>query len=292
MPNGDRWWLVDPEQSWGTRETIEFLIACIDKVNDQFPNTEKLKVGDISRKKGGYFVPHVSHQSGRDIDTSYYYTTPQNWYMRADASNLDLPRTWALVRAMVTETDVEMILIDRSLQKLLKAYALEVGEDPAWLDTVFGGETTTLRPLVRHAKGHKTHIHVRFYNPIAQETGRRVYRKMIEHKMISPPTYYIKYKVKRGDTLSRMAKRFKTSVKALKRANGLRTSRIYAGRKYRIPRRGGVRMENGPLVIPSRRLPPFDPPVVPPPEKKPEDSAEAADKAPDPSAAPAPPPGD
>ncbi len=258
MPNGDRWDVVNPRETWGTHETIEFLVRCIDKVNDQFPNTEKLHIGDMSVHDGGHLSPHISHQSGRDVDISYYYTTPQHWYMKADASNLDLARTWALVRAMVTETDVELILIDRSIQKLLKDYALGIGEDPAWLDQIFGGESTTMRPLVRHAEGHKTHIHVRFYNPVAQETGRRLYRAFLAHKLIKPPTYYIKYKVRRGDTLGKMAKKFNTSIKALKRANGLRSTRIFANRTYKIPRRGGVSAPRK-LVLPQRRLPPFDP---------------------------------
>ena len=46
---------------------------------------------------------------------------------------------------------------------------------------------------------------------LAQESGRRVYRKLIAHKLIKPPTYYVKYKVKRGDTLNKIARRYKTS---------------------------------------------------------------------------------
>ncbi len=43
------------------------------------------------------------------------------------------------------------------------------------------------------------------------------------------------YKVKRGDTLEKIAKRFKTTVTELKRVNKLSSSRIYVGQKLLIP---------------------------------------------------------
>lgn len=257
LPNSERWEVVNPRETWGTNETIEYLTRCIDSVNEQFPDTPKLPVGDISTRNGGHLTPHLSHQSGRDVDVGYYYSTSDKWYTRANADNLDFPRTWALVKAMVTETDVEVIFIDRSIQQLLREYALSIGEDEGWLDEVFGGPSTTLRAIIRHEKGHKSHIHIRFYNPIAQESGRRMYRMLLRNKLIKPPTYYVKYKVRRGDTLMRIAHKYKTTVKAIKKANRLRSNRIYAERTYRIPRRGGVTPTAKSLVIPERRLPPL-----------------------------------
>ena len=43
------------------------------------------------------------------------------------------------------------------------------------------------------------------------------------------------YVVKSGDTLSRIAKAHKTTLRALKAANGLKTDRIDAGRKLKLP---------------------------------------------------------
>ncbi len=263
MPDGEQWEVVKPRETWGTHETIEYLKRCIGSVNEQFPDTPPIPIGDISDSDGGHLAPHLSHQSGRDVDIGYYYTTDDKWYTKVNANNLDFPRSWAFVKAMITETDVEVIFIDRSVQKLLREYAVSIGEDEGWLDEIFGGPSTTLRALIRHEKGHRSHIHVRFYNPTAQESGRRVYRMLLKHKLIKPPTYYVKYRVRRGDTLMRIARRYKTTVKAIKKANRLRSSRIYAGRTYRIPRRGGVRPLAGPLVLPERRLPPQPPGSVP-----------------------------
>jgi penicillin-insensitive murein endopeptidase len=193
------------------------------------------------------------------VDLSYYYTTDDPWYTRAHAKNLDRARTWALVKAFITETDVQYIFINHSIQRLLREHALSIGENPHWLDQIFGGKTATLRPIIRHARGHATHIHVRFYNPIAQETGRRLYPLLIKHKTIRPPTYYIRHRVRKGQTLSHLARRYNTSTRAIRRANRLRSNMIRAGRVYKIPRSGGVpRGMDEPVTIPPRRLPPVE----------------------------------
>ncbi len=46
---------------------------------------------------------------------------------------------------------------------------------------------------------------------------------------------YILYKVKRGDTLIKIAKKFRVSVSEIKRANNLKSSRLYAGQVIKIP---------------------------------------------------------
>ncbi len=254
MPEGPEWKIVNPRETYGTQETIDYLTHTIHRVNEIFPETQPLNVGDISRPDGGHFVPHVSHQSGRDVDVGFYYLDNSQWYAKADASNLDMARTWAFIKTTITETDLQVIFIDRSLITLFRDYATEQGEDPEWIAQVFGSPDTTLRPMLMHEDGHQTHLHVRYYNPIAQETGRRIYASLLKHKKIKPPTYYQYYKAVRGDSLNRIAKKNRTSVDVLKRANGLKNSRIYAGRSYKIPRTGGVAVPTK-LVLPARRLP-------------------------------------
>ncbi len=259
MPPGEHWKRVDAAHEWGTRETVDDLIRCIEHVNDEFPGSPPMYIGHISARHGGHLVPHVSHQSGRDVDVSYYYKPDkQRWYRYATRDNLDLPRTWAFVRAVITLTDVKLLIIDRSIQKLIKDYALSIGEDRAWLDDVFRGRPGKLRPLIIHAAGHRTHIHVRFYSPKAQARARRAYPLLVKHGLIKPPTYYVTHKVKKGETLAQLARRYHTTVQAIQRANGLRSTLIQAKKEYRIPRHGGV-AASGALVLPPRRLPPSEP---------------------------------
>jgi LysM repeat protein len=254
MESSEFWKVNNGKESYGTPETIAYLSHAIERVNQVYPETAPISIGDISTVKGGHFRPHLSHQAGRDVDLGFYYKDGSAWYAHANSKNLDMERTWALIKFTITETDVEVIFLDRSLQSLLRAHAAEAGEDEAWLEQVFGGPGTNLRPMILHEPGHKTHLHIRYYNPIAQETGRRVYSALLKHKKIKPPTYYLKYKVKRGDSLNRIARKHKTTVAILKKANRLRNNRIYANRVYKIPKRGGV-VQPKKLVLPARRVP-------------------------------------
>jgi hypothetical protein len=255
LPENARWTMVDPEHTWGTVETIEYLTTAIDAVRAEFPGSHPLYIGDISRVRGGYLKPHLSHQSGKDVDVGYYYTTqnPQ-WYVRAGASNLDRPRTWALVRALITRTDVHYIFIDRRVQRLLRSYASSIGENEAWLASIFDGNREE-PAIIRHEPGHDTHLHVRFYNPIAEETARRCYTALLQQHKLLPMSYNVTHKAAKGETLIGIAKRYGTTVSAILRANDLQKQAIKAGKAYLIPQYGHAGpAEAAPL--PPRRMPP------------------------------------
>jgi penicillin-insensitive murein endopeptidase len=260
MENGEHHKMIAAYAAWGTEETVDYLTRAIAKVAEQFPDgTSPMDIGHISGRKGGRLSPHKSHQAGRDVDVSYYYVNPKHgWYRHAKAKTLDRARTWAFVRALITETDVELILINTSVQRLLKQYALSIGEDREWLDSIFQYRSRHPKPLVKHAPGHGTHIHVRFYNPVAQELGRRAYPHLVAMRKLKPRRYHMRYRARKGDTLGSLANRFGTSVKELQRANRLRSSRIQAKHDYLIPRRGHWVATPAALELPARRLPPGD----------------------------------
>lgn len=267
MPEGPYWELNDKAHIWGTSETIQGLIRCIERVNEQFPDTQKMRIGHISKRNGGPISPHVSHQAGRDVDVSYYYNEPTRWFARANEKNLDKARTWAFVKALITQTDVEMILIDIGLQRVLRDHAKEIGEDEAWLDDIFRGSAGKGGPIIRHSKGHATHIHIRFYSPIARETARRLAPVLGTPKASASGQSYVSYRAKKGDTLGSLANRFGTTVAAIRQANGLRSSAIQARKTYQIPttktlpdkpsnKRNSGAISTGPISAPPRRLPP------------------------------------
>lgn len=246
--------IVAPDYSWGTKEMVEFLKIAAAEVQREHPGTPPLHLGHISKKSGGYLSPHLSHQSGRDVDLGYYYSAKRAWYRRATWSNLDTPRTWSLVKALILKTDVELILIDASIQTLLRKHAEQIGEDKAWLQRVFKGGAE--RPaIIRHARGHATHMHVRFFSPEAQRNAQRAYPLLIEQELVDPVVVYQHHRVRKGETLGRLAKMYGTSVDAIQRANGLRGTTIQAKRVYKIPLRGGPAPVEGPLLFPPRQLP-------------------------------------
>jgi penicillin-insensitive murein endopeptidase len=157
--------------SFGTDETVRTIHAALADFRALYPNAPDLAVGDLSHAHGGYLRPHHSHQLGLDVDLGYFYHAGGKWYAKATAENLDRELTWAFVKALIAQGNIQYIFMDRSVQALLRAYALAQGEDSAWLDTLF--ESPAHRDtLIRHANGHGTHFHVRFVDPAAQRTGR------------------------------------------------------------------------------------------------------------------------
>jgi penicillin-insensitive murein endopeptidase len=257
LPESKLFHLVSPNFAWGTQETVDYLTAATRRVHEKYPNTPPLFVGHLSSKSGGHLRPHLSHQSGRDVDLGFYYVDKPRWYTRATAENLDIARTWALVRALIVETDVEMILVDQAVIELMRPYALAQGEDPEWVQGVFSSKNGG-RGIVRHVRGHRTHLHIRFFNPDAQKRAQRLYPLLVEKNLVPPVTVYATFRAKKGDTLGKIAKKYGSSVEELKRANGLKKSLIVAGRVYKIPRRGGPRPVEQSLSFPPRYLPKDD----------------------------------
>ena len=252
FPEGPFWAVRDPREAWGTDETVGYVVTAIEAVEARYPGSPRLVIGDLSNPKGGRINRHRSHQTGRDADLGFYYCRGEvDTFLTARKKDLDLPRIWALVRALVTETDVDRIFVDRSLISILYAHAVAEGEDRAWLNDVFGRSGG--KGIIQHERRHKNHFHVRFYNPRAQEHGRIVYPVLVETGAAPPPT--VKHRVRRGETLGGLARRYGTSVSAIRAANGLRSTRLRAGRSYTIPIRR-LPPEQGPVVVPPRRLPP------------------------------------
>lgn len=237
--------VVTPETAFATEETLFFLKRAVAAVHREHPGSRPLYVGDMSRPHGGYLRPHRSHQSGRDADVGFFYSTQDNWYRPATGKNLDLPRTWTFLRALLTEGDVEMIFLAHYIQKMVRVYAESVGEDPAWLAAVFDGIGAPSRgPVFRHAPGHATHFHIRFHNPFAERAGAFAYSSLVRaHVVPEMPTFTL-HKAKKGETLGMLARRYGTTVPAIQRANGLRGTTIQAKRVYKIPR--------APAAIPSK----------------------------------------
>jgi len=256
MPPGTLWYVREPSEAWGTHETVEFLVRAIASVEAGFPGSPKIVIGDISRPAGGPVDRHITHQSGRDADVGWYFLDGARTHLEVGyRSNLDLDRTWALVRALVTDTDVECLMIDRRIQKLIYRHALAQGEDREWLRGVFQVAGGGSEALIRHVPGHRSHVHVRFFNRQAQEIGRLAHPYLVEAGLV-PGKGAVRHRVRSGETLSHLARRYRTSVTAIRAANSLDGSLIRAGRTYTIPSGLGIRPPSDPVEVPPRRLPP------------------------------------
>lgn len=260
LPEDPRWEATSLSQNWATAETIEAIRRIVAKVHEVFPDAPPIMIGDISDFDGGRLKRHASHQAGRDVDFGFYYKRGKLPYFAAGSSaTLDLPKNWALLRAIIACTDVEKIFLDTSIQRLIYGYAKSIGEDKAWLDTVFQFVKGSSKAIVCYARNHRNHYHVRFYNPVAQELGRRVYPMLVQLNKIKPPVFTIPHVARQGETLGHIAARYGSSVRAIQQYNGLTSTLIRAGRTYRVPKRGVAAPKADPVAVPARLLPPSTP---------------------------------
>jgi murein endopeptidase len=259
MPaGGTAWSLVDPSNAWGTQEAVDALQVVATQVHEAFPDAV-LRINHMGRQTGGWLRPHQSHQSGRDVDLGFYYRTgvDAGAIKRTREQSIDLPRNWALIRALVINADVQFVLVDKRIQKVLYDYALALGEKKEWLDKLFLGPDT----LVKHARRHRDHFHVRFFAPRSQELGRRIAPVLAARA----DENLVIYRVAKGDSLGKLANRYNSTVKAIMTANGLKSaSGLSVGRTLNIPVRGPCTNcpVPPPLVVPPRLLPPEPDPAA------------------------------
>lgn len=251
FPTDGPWNVTSPAQAFGTREVVESVGEAIRAVDAAFPGGTRINVNHLSGKDGGWLRPHKSHQTGRDVDLGFYYLE-DGPHVHADrAKYFDLARNWTLIRELVTHGDVQLILVDRKIIKRLYDHALAIGEDPAWVRSIAGQGADS---ILRHARRHKDHFHVRYYDGRAQELGRRIQpllAKRPEHNVVA-------HRIKGGDTLGRIALRYGSTQELIKRANGMKNSFLRAGRVLMVPLRGpcNVCPEAPAVIVPPRRPPP------------------------------------
>lgn len=162
MPEGEHWVVRNMRQSWGTPLAIRSMVAGFHHVADRFPGGSRPMLGDVSFPEGGPMRPHKSHRTGRDADIAYYSLadpTPRFWDARSP--DFDVERNWALFRYWIQNDLVEYIFVDTALQRALADYAYSIGEDESFIRSALQTEGGA-RAIIRNARGHADHMHVRF----------------------------------------------------------------------------------------------------------------------------------
>ncbi len=165
-PRGPGFVRKNDKAAFGTDEAVAMVAWACAQIVRLYPDTMPMVVGDFSKEGGGRLRPHKSHQSGRDVDLGFFLLGNARlaYFKDATPTNLDWEKTWSFVELLIATGQVEYIFIDRSLHKLLYSEAVRRGWDEEELARLFeaplGGEAG--RGLIRHVRGHKTHMHVRF----------------------------------------------------------------------------------------------------------------------------------
>jgi murein endopeptidase len=256
LPASPDWVVTAPTHAYGTEESVEQLAHCIHKVRASFPGSPAVMLGSLSKREGGVAPPHKSHRSGRDADVYFFRKPGARWYDAATEDDLDLPRTWALLRCFVSETDVDFVLIERKVQRWLEDYALDKGEPRDWVESLFHDGPGEHRAAVRHAPGHVAHMHVRFVSAKSRQRALTYYDRLVAEGRIKGALAAIKHKVKPGETLGGVAKKYRTSVAQLQKLNKLKSTSIRAGQELDVSRGVPLKGVKDPIRIPPRRVPP------------------------------------
>jgi LysM repeat protein len=167
LPKGIGYAIKRPHLAYGTERTVSMIKNVIDRYHRRANGGPLVHVGDISRKGGGPLKGHVSHQRGVDVDVGLVLKGEQRNDLRfhkANEKNLDVRRTWLLVHEFLKTGQVRYIFLDYRVQKQLYEYAKKTGVSEAELDEYFQYPRGRGRNygIVRHWKGHRDHIHVRF----------------------------------------------------------------------------------------------------------------------------------
>ena len=167
--------------NWGTDELVSLVVRAARRVGAEAPGGT-LYVGDFSQPHGGPSPFHRSHQTGRDADLIFYALDaegrPQKpptgmwhfgadgWTVRANAPRLqlDVPRQWLLVRALLEDpiVDVQHLFISAPLRQMLLDHAERVGEPHELIERA---RLLLQQPI--DALPHDDHLHVRIFCPVS-----------------------------------------------------------------------------------------------------------------------------
>ena len=160
---------------YGTDELLDLITGVGRRMARQVSDV-KLVVADLSSQGGGAAKAwHHSHQSGRDADLVYYMRGPDGKPWEADAMHVfgpdgkakdgtgisvDIPRTWLLVKALVTapEARVQWVFMFEPIAAKLVEHATQIGEPEA----LIARARMTLKQPGDSAR-HDDHLHVRVY---------------------------------------------------------------------------------------------------------------------------------
>lgn len=159
-----------PFNAHASSHTATHLLSALARLRATYRG--QLVVGDLSREDGGAYGPHLSHQSGRDVDLwlpiagGLYRTDPAcshcgTPWCRPEPREVDWDATWRLIAALESTGAVKQIFLDRAHFPALRRAARTAGlDDPALARAIQPRRGAPA--LVTHSAGHTRHLHVRF----------------------------------------------------------------------------------------------------------------------------------
>lgn len=174
MPEKGPGFIRFSESACGTDETVTLVMFAMGEFLSSYPDSVPVVIGALSTPNGGRLRPHKSHRTGRDIDFGFFRTdnTPMRRFDDIEPDRIDFEKSFALMANLIATGRVQNIYVNYGLQSRLLQAARDMGYDDeqlAWLFEYPRGRKARVG-VIRHAKGHTRHFHVRFVCPAGDET--------------------------------------------------------------------------------------------------------------------------
>ncbi len=162
---------------WATRELVDIILHAAAHVDATAPGAP-LRVGNMSRKRGGDIRWSNSHNSGRDADLAFYVvdaktgeSVPSPDLLSFDEAGpargrpefvFDVARNWKLTEGLLNHdvVDVQWLFISIPLKEALLEHARSTGADP---ELIARAESVLHQPT--DSSPHNDHFHLRVTCP-------------------------------------------------------------------------------------------------------------------------------
>ena len=171
MPLEGRGYVMSKDRTrvFATPQTIRYVKDCLGRYRSQYPKGPPISLGDFSARNGGPVPPHVSHQSGRDVDIGFLTRPPQSRGVLdrvATPQNLDVEKQWFVLKCFLDNPDAHSIFIEWSVSDTLKAYVEKIyRRRPSVKQHYLRLFPSSELRIVKADSAHRTHMHVRFKCP-------------------------------------------------------------------------------------------------------------------------------
>jgi hypothetical protein len=167
IPEGPGYERRFPHYSYGSTAAVRDVVAALTHFHAEAGYAGTIRLGSMSKRRGGPLPPHDSHQSGRDLDVKLPLRAELPPTLPRKPKFVDWQATWHLLDAFASTGTIELMYLDWNAQARVRAAALASGVPAPKIDALLQHPSPRLSSegVVRHFEGHEDHVHVRFACP-------------------------------------------------------------------------------------------------------------------------------
>lgn len=162
----------NPQIMWCGSHMAEQLQHAIASFRFTYEFDGEMVVADMSKKNGGLFNPHKSHQAGRDVDIwlpslkGVYQPSHirEGHERRPTSEEADWFALYGFLQALYETHEVEAVFLAYELHDRVFKAATLMGASDEELDAMIAYPRGAhhRKSLLQHSAGHTHHVHVRF----------------------------------------------------------------------------------------------------------------------------------